>query len=320
MSPVISLRGLHKSYGESEAVKATDLDVGSGEIFGLLGPNGAGKSTMINMLCSMLPPTGGTASVAGHDVLRDAHEVRRNIGLVFQASTLDLYLTAEQNLRFHADLYGIPRPRVEERIRRVLEVVGLWERRGDRAFTYSGGMRRRLEIARGLMHSPRVLFLDEPTVGLDPQTRQAIWNHVRELHESEGVTVFMTTHYLDEAENCDRIAIMDDGAIVTLAPPQELKAAVGEDRVLLGTSDTSLTVRLLRERFGIEGVVSDGTVTFTVPEGEAFIPGLFAEPGMPITSLSVTRPSLDDVFIHHTGSSLRDAEAPQGERPAIFVR
>ncbi len=320
MSAVISVRGLHKSYGDFEAVKATDLDVESGEIFGLLGPNGAGKSTMINMLCSMLPPTGGTAAIAGHDVLRAAHEVRRNIGLVFQASTLDLYLTAEQNLRFHADLYGIPRSRVEERIRRVLDVVSLWDRRGDRAFTYSGGMRRRLEIARGLMHSPRVLFLDEPTVGLDPQTRNAIWNHVRELHESEGVTVFMTTHYLDEAENCDRIAIMDAGSIVTLAPPSELKAAVGKDRVLLGTSDTVLTARLLLERFGIEAVSANGEVTFTVSEGEAFIPRLFAEPGIPITSLRVTRPSLDDVFIHHTGSSLRDAESAQGDRPAVFVR
>ncbi|WP_150241897.1 ATP-binding cassette domain-containing protein [Nocardiopsis quinghaiensis] len=318
--PVITTRGLGRKYGDLDAVRATDLDVERGEVFGLLGPNGAGKSTMISMLCTMLAPSTGTASVAGHDITRSPSGVRRNIGLVFQESTLDLHLTGEQNLRFHADLYGVPRSRTGLRIREVLEVVGLWDRRKERAFAYSGGMRRRLEIARGLLHSPRVLFLDEPTAGLDPQTRRAIWRYVRRLHENEDVTVFMTTHYLEEAENCDRIAIMDAGAIVTLAPPEELKAAVGEDLVVIGTRDEDTVVALLRERFGVEAHLREGRVAFSVADGEGFIPRLFSEPGLPVTSVSVTRPSLDDVFVHHTGAALRDKEASRSERPTSFPR
>ncbi|MFD6098530.1 ATP-binding cassette domain-containing protein [Nocardiopsis flavescens] len=319
-APVVSTRGLGRSYGDFEAVRPTDLDIAAGEVFGLLGPNGAGKSTMITMLCSMLAPSTGTAAVAGHDVVRSPHLVRRNIGLVFQESTLDLYLTAEQNLRFHADLYGLARTHARERIRRVLEVVGLWDRRGSRVFTYSGGMRRRLEIARGLLHSPRVLFLDEPTIGLDPQTRQAVWEHVRTLHEEEGLTVFMTTHYLDEAENCDRIAIMDAGAVVALAPPGELKAAVGRDMVRVGTDDPGALVGLLEERFSVKAELRGAEVVFAVADGAAFVPRLFTGPGPVITSVSVTRPSLDDVFIHHTGASLRDAEESAQGRPPSLVR
>ncbi|MGQ4268399.1 ATP-binding cassette domain-containing protein [Nocardiopsis changdeensis] len=317
---MVATRGLGRSYGDFEAVRPTDLDIAAGEVFGLLGPNGAGKSTMITMLCSMLAPSTGTAEVAGHDVVRSPHLVRRNIGLVFQDSTLDLYLTAEQNLRFHADLYGLPRLHARERIRRVLEVVGLWDRRGSRVFTYSGGMRRRLEIARGLLHSPRVLFLDEPTIGLDPQTRQAVWEHVRTLHEEEGLTVFMTTHYLDEAENCDRIAIMDAGAVVALAPPGELKAAVGRDMVRVGTDAPEALVALLEERFSVKAEVRGTEVVFAVADGAAFVPRLFTGPAPAITSVSVTRPSLDDVFIHHTGASLRDAEESAKERPPSLVR
>src|SRR5207237_4991786 len=204
---------------------------------GFLGPNGAGKSTTINMLCTLVRPTAGKALVAGHDVVRERDEVRRNIGLVFQDTTLDGYLSAEQNLRLHAELYGVPRGAVSERLREVMEIVGLWERRSSLVNTYSGGMKRRLEIARGLLHSPRVLFLDEPTVGLDPQTRSSIWSYIRELKAREDITIFLTTHYMDEAEYSDRIAIMDQGRIIVLDTPERLKASVGKDRVQIVTDD-----------------------------------------------------------------------------------
>jgi ABC-2 type transport system ATP-binding protein len=212
----VSVNGLVKRYDQVEAVRGIDFQVKAGEIFGFLGPNGAGKSTTINMLCTLVMPSGGSALVAGHDVVTDRDEVRRNIGLVFQDPTLDGYLRAEQNLRLHAELYGVPREVVGERMRQVMEMVGLWERRDSWVNTFSGGMKRRLEIARGLLHSPRVLFLDEPTVGLDPQTRSSIWGYIRELKEREDITIFLTTHYMDEAEYCDRIAIMDQGRIIVL--------------------------------------------------------------------------------------------------------
>ena len=205
----VHVDGLAKRYGEIEAVRGIDFEVRSGETFGFLGPNGAGKSTTINMLCTLVRPSAGTALVAGHDIVRERDEVRRNIGLVFQDTTLDGYLSAEQNLRLHAELYGVPREVVGVRMRQVMEMVGLWERRASLVNTFSGGMKRRLEIARGLLHSPRVLFLDEPTVGLDPQTRSSIWSYIRELKAREDITIFLTTHYMDEAEYCDRIAIMD---------------------------------------------------------------------------------------------------------------
>src|SRR5436853_525860 len=229
--PAIQVRGLVKDYGEVKAVRGVDFEVATGEVFGFLGPNGAGKTTTINMLCTLAKPTTGWATVAGHDVVADRDDVRRNIGLVFQDTTLDNYLTAEQNLRLHAELYGVPRAVVGPRMRDVMEMVGLWERRKSLVGTFSGGMRRRLEIARGLLHSPRVLFLDEPTVGLDPQTRSSIWGYIGELSQREEITIFLTTHYMDEAEYCDRIAIMDRGRIIVLDTPQALKASVGKDRV-----------------------------------------------------------------------------------------
>jgi ABC-2 type transport system ATP-binding protein len=227
---------------------------------------------------------------------------------VFQDPTLDGYLTAEENLRFHADLYGVPRGLARERMQIVLEMVGLWERRDSIVNTYSGGMRRRLEIARGLLHSPRVLFLDEPTIGLDPQTRSSIWAYIRELKAREEITIFLTTHYMDEAEYCDRIAIMDQGQIVVLDTPESLKASVGRDRVQIKTDDDDAAIAALRERFDIEAVMAEGQVTLSVPEGEQFVPRLFAELGVPILGVSVSRPSLDDVFMSYTGTTIRDAE------------
>ena len=199
-------------------------------------------------------------------------------------------------------------------------MVGLWERRSSRVMTFSGGMKRRLEIARGLLHSPRVLFLDEPTVGLDPQTRSSIWGYIRELKAREDITIFLTTHYMDEAEYCDRIAIMDRGSIIVLDTPEALKASVGRDRVQIGTDDDEAAIAALRERFGLEATVAEGLVTIAVDRGEEFVPRLFAQLGVPIRSVSVSRPSLDDVFMSYTGTTIRDREASQNERSRQFAR
>jgi ABC-2 type transport system ATP-binding protein len=305
---VITVSGLRKSFGDVEAVRGVDFEVAAGEVFGFLGPNGAGKTTTINMLCTLAKPSAGRAMVAGHDVVTARDEVRRNIGLVFQDPTLDGYLTAEQNLRLHAELYGVDAALVPARMRQMLDMVGLWERKDTPVLTFSGGMRRRLEIARGLMHSPRVLFLDEPTLGLDPQTRRSIWSYIDVLRDTEEITIFMTTHYMDEAEFCDRIAIMDQGQIVAIDTPEALKAEVGADRVTIETEDDDLAIAVIGEKFGLQARVVEGRVTFSVPSGEQFVPRLFAELGVPIKSVSVARPTLDDVFMSYTGTTIRDAE------------
>jgi ABC-2 type transport system ATP-binding protein len=304
----ISVRGLSKSFGEIDAVRNVSFEVTTGEVFGFLGPNGAGKTTTINMLCTLSKPSGGAARVSGFDVVTQRDEVRRHIGLVFQDPTLDGYLTAEQNLRLHAELYGVEKQLVAPRMRQVLEMIGLWERRKAQVLTFSGGMRRRLEIARGLMHSPRVLFLDEPTIGLDPQTRNSIWSYIRQLQDSEEITIFMTTHYMDEAEFCTRIAIMDHGEIVALDTPEALKEEVGSDRIRIETDDDAAAIEAIQGRFGLEAQISEGAVTFAVPDGEEFVPRLFAELGVPIRSVALSRPTLDDVFMSYTGTTIRDAE------------
>jgi ABC-2 type transport system ATP-binding protein len=306
---VISVRGLTKRYGDLEAVRGIDFEVQRGETFGFLGPNGAGKTTTIKILCTLAIATSGSARVAGHDTSTEQDEVRRNIGLVFQDATLDTYLTAEQNLRFHAALYSVPKPAVVPRMRQVLDMVGLWDRKDNLVSTFSGGMQRRLEIARGLLHAPRVLFLDEPTVGLDPQTRSSIWKYINDLKHREDITIFLTTHYMDEAENCDRIAIIDHGKIVAIDTPEALKASIGKDRVQIQTADDNAAIGALAGHFGIDAGVHDGAVTFSVASGEEFVPKLFSELSVPIRSVSVSRPSLDDVFMSYTGSTIRDAEA-----------
>ena len=319
--PAIEARDLRKRFGDFEAVRGVSFDVMPGETFGFLGPNGAGKSTTISMLCTLLQPSGGTALVAGHDVVAARAEVRRRIGLVFQDTTLDDYLTAAENLRFHADLYGVSKRVVGERVRQVLEMVGLWDRRDSITRTFSGGMKRRLEIARGLLHSPRVLFLDEPTVGLDPQTRLHIWNYINELKRRERITMFLTTHYMEEAEFCDRIAIMDNGVIVVTGTPEELKAGIGKDRVELRTDDDELARQHLRDVFALEASTGENGLTIHVEHGERFVPRLFASLGVGIQSVSVARPTLDDVFMEHTGRTIRDAEsAGSGIRNSPMMR
>jgi ABC-2 type transport system ATP-binding protein len=322
--PAIEVVGLSKSYpsGDAtiEAVRDLDLRVEAGQTFGFLGPNGAGKSTTIEMLCTIRNPTSGTARVAGFDVVRERNEVRRRIGLVFQQQTLDQQLTAEQNLRFHADLYGLSRADADRRIGEVLEMVALTDRRKDPVIRFSGGMKRRLEIARGLVHAPRVLFLDEPTIGLDPQTRAAIWDYLRDLRQRTEITVFVTTHYMDEAEHCDRIAIMDHGQVVVEDTPEALKSSVGTDRIALRTDDDELAIGRIRDRLGLEAGVHEGQVTLAVPEGAHVVPRLFTELDLHIRSVTVTRPSLDDVFLTYTGRTIRDSEGPAPRTPPFAGR
>jgi ABC-2 type transport system ATP-binding protein len=312
--PVIQVTDLVKRYGELEAVRGINFEVEPGETFGFLGPNGAGKSTTIKILCTLTDPTSGSARVAGYDVKTQRDTVRRNIGLVFQDTTLDTYLTGEQNLRFHADLYGVPRSQVDARMKMVLDMVSLWDRRQSVVGTYSGGMKRRLEIARGLLHAPRVLFLDEPTVGLDPQTRTSIWEYINDLKQREDITIFLTTHYMDEAEHCDRIGIIDHGQIVAIDTPENLKASIGKDRVQISTADDPEAIGELKRRFDLDGAVHENQVTFKVASGEQFVPRLFAELSVPIRSVSVARPSLDDVFMSYTGRTIRDTEASAGDK------
>jgi ABC-2 type transport system ATP-binding protein len=305
-----ALEAMHlaKSYGALHAVDDVSFQVSKGEIFALLGPNGAGKSTTVKMLCTLARPTGGTARVDGFDVRRQPKAVRRRIGLVFQEQTLDDQLTAEENLRFHAVLYRVPKQEVEGRIRRVLDLVELADRRKDVVSTFSGGMARRLEIARSMLHTPAVLFLDEPTVGLDPQTRALMWEDVTRLRDEERVTILLTTHYMDEAEYADRIAIIDRGSIVALDTPNDLKAQVSADTVELTTSDdTSAVARLSAAGFRAK-LGTGGVVVFT-PNGDSQIARLIDVAGVAVTNVHVHRPTLDDVFLHFTGRQIRAEHA-----------
>ncbi len=311
--PIIRASELVRTYGRFVAVDGVSFEVAPGEVFGFLGPNGAGKTTTISMLCTLLAPSGGRAWVAGYDVATQRNEVRSSIGIVFQDPSLDVYLTAWENMRFHADVYGMPRSVAVPRIRELLEVVDLYERRKKIVQTFSGGMRRRLEMARGLLHRPAVLFLDEPTIGLDPQSRKHLWNYVLELAREEQITIFLTTHYMEEAEHCHRIAVMDQGRIIALDSPEGMKRALGGDALTLRTSDDQAVMRVLRERFGYEPTdVSDG-IHVAVPDGEAAIPRVLASLDVEVQSVKLTRPTLDDVFIELTGRHLRDEEAGANE-------
>ncbi len=306
---VIEVEELSKNFGQLVAVDKVSFQVAEGEIFGFLGPNGAGKTTTINMLCTLLTPSSGKAIVNGYDVAKQRSEVRRSIGLVFQDPTLDEYLTAEQNLRFHAYAYKIPKKIREKRISELLELVELSDRRKSRVRTFSGGMKRRLEIARGLLHSPRVLFLDEPTLGLDPQTRRHIWDHILAVRKQSNLTIFLTTHYMDEAENSDRITIIDHGRIIALDTPDKLKDAMGGDVVMLKAEDNDAAALELKERYSLSSVVQNGTIIFSVPQGDKFLVKLMGNFQNRLTSISIRRPTLDDVFLKLTGRAIRDEEA-----------
>jgi ABC-2 type transport system ATP-binding protein len=306
----VEVEGLVKRFGAFTAVNEVSFAVEPGELFGFLGPNGAGKTTTISILCTLLRPTAGRAQVAGHDVAREPGAVRSSIGLVFQELTLDDYLTGAENLKFHAVLYGCPPGQVRERAAPLLEMVGLTDRADQQVRFYSGGMKRRLEIARGLLHAPRVLFLDEPTIGLDPQTRVHIWDYVDTLREREATTMFLTTHYMDEAERCDRIAIIDQGRIVAIDTPDALKRSIGDDVVTVVTADDTAALDKVTHGLGLKGEITDDGVRLRVPKGEEFVPTLLDTlDGIEVRSVSVRRPSLDDVFLEYTGRAIRDAEA-----------
>ncbi len=305
-APILHIDKLSKRFGKLEAVKAVSFDVAPGEIFGFLGPNGAGKTTTINMLCTLMTPTSGTARVNGFDVVHQRSDVRRSIGLVFQSTTLDEYLSAEQNLRFHAYAYGMPADLRERRIDELLRMVELADRRTGSVRLYSGGMKRRLEIARGLLHHPRVLFLDEPTLGLDPQTRRKIWDHLLALRDREGVTIFLTTHYMDEAEYSDRIAVIDHGTIVGLGTPDGLKQDVGGDVITVQTDDNTGAAAEISERYGITPMIVNGTLSLRVAGGEEFLPEFVRTLSRRINSIGLRRPTLEDVFLHLTGREIRD--------------
>ena len=305
---------ISKRYEKVTAVKDISITVDKGELFGLLGPNGAGKSTLIGMLSTMLRPTGGDAEVWGHDIRSESTDVRMSIGVVFQGSTLDRKLTGRENLDIHGRLYGMGRKERHERIREVLELVELSDWADETVQKYSGGMMRRLEIARGLMHHPNVLFLDEPTLGLDPQTRNHIWEYIRKLNQEKNITMILTTHYMEEADMlCNRIAIIDHGEIIAEGTPAELKAELGGDIITLNFKSEDEATKMLqhysKHDSGTKEISTIGTsIHITATDGERAIPELIklsTELNLHIESVSLRKPTLDDVFLHHTGKNIR---------------
>jgi ABC-2 type transport system ATP-binding protein len=314
-SPIIETRGLTKRFGTLAAVDSVDLSVRDGEVLALLGPNGAGKTTFISMLCTLVKPTSGTARVAGHDIVAEGLAVRRNIGIVFQEPSVDDLLTGRENLQLHSMLYGVPRREIPGRIDRMLDMVGLRERADDRVRAYSGGMRRRLEICRGLIHEPRILFLDEPTLGLDPASRQAVWGYIRDLRRRAGTTIILTTHYMEEADSLsERVAIIDRGRIVELGTPEELKRRVGGDLVLLrGTVGPEAFAGL---PFVKEALAEDGGLRLTVADAPRHLKALL-DRCPAVDEVQVRRVTLEDVFLKFTGRQMRDEE---GGQDSIFQR
>ncbi len=313
MSYIIETRDLTKKFGSLTAVDSISFNVEKGEIFGLLGPNGAGKSTTISMLCTILRPTSGMATVNGFDVVKQSSQVRKSIGIVFQDPSIDDKLTGRENMEMHGDLYGVPRDQMHKRIDEVLKLVELEDRADSYMSTYSGGMRRRLEIARSLIHYPKVLFLDEPTIGLDPQSRDHIWSYIRELIKKEDITVILTTHYMEEADKlCNRIAIVDQGKIVALDTPKKLKEELGGETITVRTRKNELFLEKIKES-GIAkaAVIVDGEVKMTVDGAHSLLPAVIniaAQNAVFIESISVQEPQLDDVFLHYTGRALRDSK------------
>ncbi len=316
----ILVETLTRRFGDFAAVDGISFSVPRGELFGLLGPNGAGKTTTINMLSTLLKPTSGRAEVAGHDVLRFRDAVRKSIGVVFQEPALDGQLTGRENLEFHAMMYGMGREERRARIDEVMDLVELAAKAGVEVQKYSGGMKRRLEIARGLIHRPRVLFLDEPTLGLDAQTRRNIWDYIKKLNRDEGVTIVLTTHYMEEADFlCERVAIMNHGKFAALDPPGKLKDVLGGDVVSLEIEgDPGPLERGFKSLPWVKTIKQHDLVfSLTMEQGERRIPELIQvaqEAGAAVNCVHLRKPSLEDVFLHFTGRTIRDEEAGRAER------
>lgn len=312
---IIEVKNLTKVFDkEIKAVDSIDFFVKKGEIFGFLGPNGAGKTTTIRMLSTLLEPTKGTARVYGYDIINDSDDVRKSIGIVFQDPALDDRLTGKENLDFHARLYGLERKQREERIEEVLDLVNLKEKANILVKNYSGGMKRRLEIARGLMHFPKVLFLDEPTLGLDTQTRRAIWDHIKKLNEKEKITVFLTTHYMEEADYlCDRVAIIDHGKILVVGTPEELKNLVQNDVIIVKCSNPKKLKKVIKkEKWSKKTKVHDSFLNVYVKRGErkiAKLVNIARKLRIEIETINLRKPTLEDVYLHYTGKTIREEEA-----------
>ncbi|MEW6002282.1 MAG: ATP-binding cassette domain-containing protein [Nitrospirota bacterium] len=317
---IIKVENLVKRFGNITAVNDISFEVEEGTIFGFLGPNGAGKTTTINILCTLLSPTSGKAFIAGHDCMKEPASVRKAIGIVFQDTTLDKDLTAYENLIFHAYLYNVPKNEMRERVNDVLKFVDLYERKNDLVKKFSGGMKRRLEVARGLIHRPRVLFLDEPTLGLDPQSRTNLWEFIAELPEKHNVTIFMTTHYMEEAEVCDKIAIIDNGKIIAIGTPEELKRTVGGDIVYIKTADNLSARKEIERLFRLVVSEKDNELFMTCALGDVCIPDIIRTIGEKVLSVRLQKPTLNDVFLKLTGKTIREEEAPAGESVKEYVR
>lgn len=317
---IIAVEHLVKRFGNITAVNDVSFEVEEGTIFGFLGPNGAGKTTTINILCTLLSPTSGRAFIAGHDCTKEPASVRQAIGIVFQDSTLDKDLTAYENLMFHAYLYNVEAKERENRIAEALHFVALYERRNDLVKKYSGGMKRRLEVARGLIHRPRVLFLDEPTLGLDPQTRANLWEFIVKLPKKHQVTIFMTTHYMEEAEVCDQIAIIDNGKIITVGTPEALKKTIGGDVIYIRTNNNRAAKTEIEQLFNVTVSEGEGELFLTSLKGDACIPEIIRALGESVISVRLQRPTLNDVFLRMTGKEIRGEEVTSGDNLRQEVR
>jgi ABC-2 type transport system ATP-binding protein len=307
--PIIAVRDLVHRYEDRAALKGVTFDVHPAELFGLLGPNGSGKTTLFRILSTLMVPTSGNAMIAGIDAVRQPGALRRHIGVVFQAQSIDLKLTAYENLWHQGHLYGLRGSELKTRIEEILSRVGLLDRRNDLVETFSGGMQRRIELAKGLLHHPEVLLLDEPTTGLDPGARHDLWQYLQILRDQEGVSVIVTTHLMEEAEHCDRLAILNEGNLVALGTAEALTREIGGDVILLETRDPQTLAERIRSRFQVDATVMDKQVRIEIENGHRFVPDVVeAFPGE-IQSLSVSKPTLEDVFIHRTGHRFWNEEA-----------
>jgi ABC-2 type transport system ATP-binding protein len=317
---IIKVENLIKRFNGITAVDNISFEAGEGTIFGFLGPNGAGKTTTINILCTLLSPTSGKAYIAGHDCMKESAKVRKAIGIVFQDTTLDKDLTAYENLIFHAYLYNVPKNEMKQRVSDVLRFVDLYERKNDLVKKFSGGMKRRLEVARGLIHRPKVLFLDEPTLGLDPQSRTNLWEFITELPKKHNVTIFMTTHYMEEAEVCSRIAIIDKGKIIAMGSPEELKRTVGGDIIYIRTADNMSAKQEIEKLLNTPVSEKEDELYMTCDMGDTCIPEMMRKIGEKVLSVRLQRPTLNDVFLKLTGKAIREEEASAGEGVKEYVR